>query len=1040
MNLRRMLWQRAILMLFMVNTLLTPGKMWVNTQFETLKARRRLRLHVGRAPESGTSREPHHNPLDACRPSSAPAPSLPNHNGLSLVCLAIPSTFRHQSLRTWLKRLVISPSSSPPVSISPLARTARPALASAASDPMAATEQNGIDILCDAAGSDMLLSSLFSLAAPVSVTDPHQRVQPPLQQEQHELQQELPPSSPSKHQIFHQQLDPALQQPQAETPQRSSSALPAKRKLSDASTSSPSHVCHICRRVYERADHLTRHLRSHENARPYQCTRCPKRFNRADLLTRHETTHDRDGAAKDRPFIRRSDRAAEACLNCAASKAKCEDQKPCSRCRSKSLTCQMPVRRGNQYRTSESQVGISPSDSSMVASTTGNDSQVFTAGDATYGLSQSVTANQGYVIDTTVDYNGTSFAGASILEDTQEESLYFAATQNFFPEFGFSWDVDLGFFKIPCSDRNRRSSQSGNGAKRSARQARKDTVPEDTSLQHSAWVPESETKSQAGSLVPRSNIVSSYSRDSMFAMVLANNPTPHRVPTFPSAELLSYMIETYFMSEDPRSEAFIHISSFDPPMASMELFSAVVSSGASQISTAAIWQFGLALDELAVGVIGKRLESSTVASRDIMLLQASLLHLETGQWSGFNLQTETAESLAPQFLILLRRIGKLSFTSDTNTHTPNTGDSHEVLDSKWRNFATLESYKRLAIRAFLHDMQTSIVQWKGPTLAYNELNFALPAARDLWRANSSQSWWNLHLNKGPLPAGGLPRLSDVRDCLSFVTEQNTWVDMDSCCKAALHGLWGQIWTYRDAVTHHRHAAPGRPGSDIPGWAQALYQELYDGLRKLSNQLQAAQVSNPELSLLSELFMMTLHVSLDDVQRLAGRKGQEESRRAMQLLENTWLPGPESRYAAWHAGQVLRHAEECKPTTLRGFNAMVVYFASLTLWAYGLLSQRSANGHQGTIHDFVSLNGLETRDALNFLELGQGSPSLAFPEELRLQLKPVSDHVAVLSLARLIFRQNYPIVTELMPPLVESLCRHLRELQSGFDGQMAMNTL
>lgn len=106
------------------------------------------------------------------------------------------------------------------------------------------TEQNGIDILCDAAGSDLLLSSFFSLdraqdgSNPAPVADHH---------------------------------------------------LPSKRVKLSAENTSPlgaanagsSHVCHVCKRVYERADHLTRHLRSHENARPYQCTRCPKRFNRA---------------------------------------------------------------------------------------------------------------------------------------------------------------------------------------------------------------------------------------------------------------------------------------------------------------------------------------------------------------------------------------------------------------------------------------------------------------------------------------------------------------------------------------------------------------------------------------------------------------------------------------------------------------------------------------------------------------------------------------------------------------------------------------
>jgi len=33
-----------------------------------------------------------------------------------------------------------------------------------------------------------------------------------------------------------------------------------------------------------------------------------------------------------------------------------------------------------------------------------------------------------------------------------------------------------------------------------------------------------------------------------------------------------------------------------------------------------------------------------------MVFQASMLHLETGQWSGFNQQTAAAESSAPQLM------------------------------------------------------------------------------------------------------------------------------------------------------------------------------------------------------------------------------------------------------------------------------------------------------------------------------------------------------------------------------------------------------
>ena len=47
------------------------------------------------------------------------------------------------------------------------------------------------------------------------------------------------------------------------------------------SSSPSSHVCPHLKCVHERANHLIRPLRSHENARLHQYTRCPKKFNRA---------------------------------------------------------------------------------------------------------------------------------------------------------------------------------------------------------------------------------------------------------------------------------------------------------------------------------------------------------------------------------------------------------------------------------------------------------------------------------------------------------------------------------------------------------------------------------------------------------------------------------------------------------------------------------------------------------------------------------------------------------------------------------------
>ncbi|KAE8405528.1 hypothetical protein BDV37DRAFT_293022, partial [Aspergillus pseudonomiae] len=45
---------------------------------------------------------------------------------------------------------------------------------------------------------------------------------------------------------------------------------------------------HSCNRVFSKAEHLTRHLRSHTKERPYRCSICGKLYSRSDVLRRHK--------------------------------------------------------------------------------------------------------------------------------------------------------------------------------------------------------------------------------------------------------------------------------------------------------------------------------------------------------------------------------------------------------------------------------------------------------------------------------------------------------------------------------------------------------------------------------------------------------------------------------------------------------------------------------------------------------------------------------------------------------------------------------
>lgn len=56
-----------------------------------------------------------------------------------------------------------------------------------------------------------------------------------------------------------------------------------------------------CGRQFKRLEHLKRHVRTHTQERPYECSRCAKRFSRSDNLTQHHKTHEKqDRGERDR--------------------------------------------------------------------------------------------------------------------------------------------------------------------------------------------------------------------------------------------------------------------------------------------------------------------------------------------------------------------------------------------------------------------------------------------------------------------------------------------------------------------------------------------------------------------------------------------------------------------------------------------------------------------------------------------------------------------------------------------------------------------
>ncbi|KAK1731440.1 hypothetical protein CaCOL14_003707 [Colletotrichum acutatum] len=885
---------------------------------------------------------------------------------------------------------------------------------------------NGIDILCDAAGSDML-NPLYS-----------------------------PPELPK------QSAQPLPQQP-------------GKRKLSTSDTSpSSTHVCHICKRVYERADHLTRHLRSHENARPYQCSRCPKRFNRADLLTRHETTHDRDNTGKGRTFIRRSDRAAEACLNCAASKSKCEDAKPCSRCRSKNLPCEVPSKRTHPHRTSIDGAS-SPSETSTLHMSVDMNGSMDTG--SVYTASKLVMMPPNPDMSHDLDASSYMDDGFSnpVIDMVMDDIVNFNPVHTYFQDMDFSsWDLNFDAITIPQPEINqtpestttsRSKSNTRNASKAHAAFKRSPWLwepgPKDYALHHASPQDKEQLILDNGTFAnspafdklintPGTKLkMTSLSRDSLLAMVVASTVSKGgrtRTPSFPSLDLLNYLVQAHFIHDEHQSDSWIHLATFDAAAAIPELLAGILSSGATYISIPAVWQFGFSLHEVLRLGLADLFESSNSFTRELAALQAFMLNLDIGIWSGFKRKMEIAESFLQPPMTMLRRAGNFSAPPDSSVMIPTMTDSPEVLDSKWRKFAKRESYKRLVLHMFFHDIQTSIGFCKNPLMSYTELNFSLPASRDLWRARSAEQWRNVYVAKTNAASDRIiPRVSEVMHCTEILDEFDQLVDTELCYMALLHGYWGQIAAYREAIKFYADGLSSKRNATHRLWLKTQYQELYRDLNDFSTMILTSKRPTAQLAVMSELLMMLLHVSPDILQTFAGKSGEDEARRTYTSLEDSWVRTSEARYAIWHAGQIFHHARQLPPASLREFNAIAVYYACLTLWAYGLLScsasrhgseQEVGNGmsNSRSTSGYTLMDSDENRDTRAFLQLDRGVPGITINGNPADGVESLSNPSVVLSIARDIFRNNFPVVSEPLPPLVESLRSLLQDLGSGAAGR------
>ncbi|GFF97527.1 zinc finger protein zas1 [Aspergillus udagawae] len=722
-------------------------------------------------------------------------------------------------------------------------------------------------------------------------------------------------------------------------------------------------------------------------------------------------------------------RASQACSACAEDHLKCDEEKPCARCRRRNIACVVLSKstEGVQVRFAnpDSPGGAEVNSYHNSEERGGKTDTLPSAGSQPLITPpMEIPASQESDHSQSIDLDGNSHMSPDYvppgLRDESTSVLFTDATSGVRTPrgsitFGLQTDldlsvVDLGFLEsynshVPFEFDEQAPSLPLSGSPYETRETPIQSNPRGArSMQRLRWrfVPAPQDHGYcehenlllpneatgASTLTPQSledvnnqsttdQSLDLHSRDKILGIVLSQikQPISAVLSSFPSVQLLDSLIRYYLTAPFSTASSWIHRGTFCPQQVCPELLLAMEAAGAVLTPDPSLRKLGFAMQEVVRLQLPSVFEGNNTTIRDLHLHQAYLLYLEIGLWSGNSRKIEISEAFRQPLLTMVRRGG--NFHHSAYPPLPaRLEESGQSLEDTWRAWAYKEAYKRLVYRLFRLEAQVSMALFTGPLITYTEMGPPLPAPSYLWEANSASQWMETY-HSSPLPSTGRIR-----------TLSDRYRDND-LLMAARHGQLSRILEcfrmgYRDEVPVQLH-----------------------------------------------FIVMHTYTSLEEVETLA--TSDDASRAWDQPALSDWFKSEHSRHAIWHAGQVVRGIKALPLQALRDFMAIALYHASLTLWAYGVVFCHSMDNHGQqlagpALQHKIWLDGLESEDIQRFITLQRGIPvlqGLGHAEETVF----VGGPQAVLETMIKVMQQNHHLETSTQtPPLVDNLVHLLEKLR------------
>ena len=338
-----------------------------------------------------------------------------------------------------------------------------------------------------------------------------------------------------------------------------------------------------------------------------------------------------------------------------------------------------------------------------------------------------------------------------------------------------------------------------------------------------------------------------------------------------------------------------------------------------------------------------------------------------------------------------------------------------------------------------------MTQLNNPAMSYAELTLPLPCAKELWFARTAEEFKIRYLESGAGDAKRLPSLGDLFRDVNTLSAHHHHLDVQFSISIYLHGFWSLIWEHRQLSSIHTPTTPpNNTTTPITTTAALLTSRHLDLLTTLKTfqhltltwhpQNNNTPLLSAQETLLLHLLLLTLHVSLPDLQLFSGREGEDQARRVYPALQR-WAHAPDARHALWHAAQILRAARAFPRGHLKDFWSVAVCHAGLAVWAWGVVRRANhpagagAEEVDGGVGAVCLLDGEETAAVRAWVEYGQGRPVVCGVEGGGGgECAALGDPRACMEVAQEILRANFVGGWEGLPPLSENIIVVLKQLE------------